>query len=140
VSSDRRFQSFLGPEIERFLAHKRSLRWCYIAEEKTLALLDAYLSKKKIGSLAEVTPALVDEFLLSRPRSRPRQPAKAITRRPGRPATPGTRIAERHLVQQFGGGNCSRPLFRRSWIGQGIDPMALQRHGPYRNQADMGSG
>jgi integrase/recombinase XerD len=72
VSSDRHFQSFLGPEIERFLAHKRSLRRRYAVEEKTLALLDVYLSKNKIGSLAEITPALVDEFLLSRPRSRPR--------------------------------------------------------------------
>lgn len=72
MSCDRHFQSLLGPEIERFLAHKRSLRRRYAVEEKTLALLDAYLSKNKIGSLAEVTPALVDEFLLSRPRSRPR--------------------------------------------------------------------
>jgi site-specific recombinase XerD len=72
VSCDRRFQSFLGPEIERFLAHKRSLRRRYANEEKTFALLDVYLSKNKIDSLAEVTPALVDEFLLSRPRSRPR--------------------------------------------------------------------
>jgi site-specific recombinase XerD len=72
VSSDRHFQSFLGPDIERFLTHKRSLRRRYAVEEKTLALLDAYLSKNKIGSLAEITPALVDEFLLSRPRSRPR--------------------------------------------------------------------
>jgi len=72
VSSEARFQSFLGPDIERFLAHKRSLRRRYDVEEKTLALLDAYLSKNKISSLAEVTPTLVDEFLLSRPRSRPR--------------------------------------------------------------------
>ena len=72
MSSNRRFQSFLGPEIEQFLAHKRSLRRRYAVEERTLALFDAYLSKNKIGSLAEVTPALVDEFLLSRPRSRPR--------------------------------------------------------------------
>jgi len=72
VSSKRRFHSFLGPDIERFLAHKRSLRRRYDVEEKTLALLDAYLSKNEISSLAEMTPTLVDEFLLSRPRSRPR--------------------------------------------------------------------
>lgn len=72
MRSDRRFLSFLGPEIEQFLAHKRSLRRRYDAEEKTLALLDAYLSRNKIGSVAEITPARVDEFLLSRPRSRPR--------------------------------------------------------------------
>lgn len=72
MSSEARFQSFLGPEIEGFLAHKRSLRRRYDVEEKTLALLDAYLLEKKIGSLIEVTPARVDEFLLSRPRLRPR--------------------------------------------------------------------
>ncbi len=72
MNSDARFQSFLGPEIERFLAHKRSLRRRYEVEEKTLALLDAYLSKNKIGSLSDVTSALIDQFLLSRPRSRPR--------------------------------------------------------------------
>ncbi len=72
MNSKRRFRSFLGPDIERFLAHKRSLRRRYDVEEKTLALLDAYLQKNKTGGLAEVTPALVDEFLISRPRSRPR--------------------------------------------------------------------
>ncbi len=72
MNSDARFQSFLGPEIERFLAHKRSLRRRYDAEEKTLALLDAFLSKNKIGSLCELTSVLIDQFLLSRPRPRPR--------------------------------------------------------------------
>jgi hypothetical protein len=72
ASCDRHFKSFLGPEIERFLVHKRSLRRRYAVEEKTLALFDAYLSKTKIGSLAEVTPALMDDFLVSRPRSGPR--------------------------------------------------------------------
>ena len=46
MSSNRRFQSFLGPEIEQFLAHKRSLRRRYAIEERTLALFDAYLSKR----------------------------------------------------------------------------------------------
>lgn len=70
--SARVFHSFLGPDIEQFLAHKRSLGRRYDVEEKTLALLDAYLLNHKIGSLVEVTPALVDRFLLSRPRPRPR--------------------------------------------------------------------
>lgn len=72
MSSEARFQSFLGPDIEQFLAHKRSLGRRYDVEEKTLALLDAYLLKNQIGSLAEVTAAVVDKFLLSRPRLRPR--------------------------------------------------------------------
>lgn len=70
--SARAFQSFLGPDIEQFLAYKRSLGRRYDVEEKTLALLDAYLLNHQIGSLTEVTPAVVDEFLLSRPRPRPR--------------------------------------------------------------------
>lgn len=70
--SARLFQSFLGPDIEQFLAHKRSLGRRYDVEEKTLALLDAYLLNNKIGNLAEITPAVVDKFLLSRPRTRPR--------------------------------------------------------------------
>ena len=70
--SARVFQSFLGPDIEQFLAYKRSLGRRYDVEEKTLALLDIYLLNNKISGLAEITPTLVDEFLLSRPRSRPR--------------------------------------------------------------------
>jgi len=66
------FQSFLGPDIEQFLAHKRALGRRYDVEEKTLALLDAYLLNNKFGDLVEITPAVVDKFLLSRPRSRPR--------------------------------------------------------------------
>ncbi|APZ43738.1 tyrosine-type recombinase/integrase [Acidihalobacter ferrooxydans] len=70
--STRVFQSFLGPDIEQFLAYKRSLGRRYDVEEKSLALLDIYLLNNNIGSLAEITPTLVDEFLLSRPRSQPR--------------------------------------------------------------------
>lgn len=72
MSSRARFQSFLGPDIDQFLAHKRSLGRRYDVEEKTLTLLDAYLVSSNIRGLAELTPALVDQFLLSRPRSRPR--------------------------------------------------------------------
>ena len=70
--SGRVFQSFLGQDIEQFLAHKRSLGRRYDVEEKTLALLDAYLLNNKIDNLVKITPAVVDEFLLSRPRPRPR--------------------------------------------------------------------
>ena len=66
------FQSCLGPYIEQFLAHKRSLGRRYDVEAKTLALLDAYLLDKGVASLSEVTADLVDAFLRSRPRSRPR--------------------------------------------------------------------
>ena len=70
--SARVFHSFLGPDIEQFLAHKRALGRRYDVEEKTLALLDVYLLNNNIGHRAAITPAVVDAFLLSRPRSRPR--------------------------------------------------------------------
>ncbi len=66
------FQSFLGSDIERFLAHKRSLGRRYHTEEKTLVLLDRYLREQRVSALPEITPALVDQFLLSRRRTRAR--------------------------------------------------------------------
>ena len=51
-----RFHSFLGPDIEQFLAHKRSLGRRYDVEEKTLALLDDYFLKHHICAINEVTP------------------------------------------------------------------------------------
>lgn len=66
------YQSFLGPELEQFLAYKRSLGRRYDAEQKTLALLDYYLLRRGTRELADISPSFVDEFLLSRPRSRPR--------------------------------------------------------------------
>jgi len=66
------FRSFLGPDIAQFLAHKRSLGRRYDVEQKTLALFDAYLVNSGIGGLHDLTPTSVDQFLLSRPRPRPR--------------------------------------------------------------------
>jgi integrase len=65
-------RSFLRPDIERFIAHKRSFGRRFVVEEKSLALLDDYLATHGIGALCEVTPAMIDNFLLSRPRRRPR--------------------------------------------------------------------
>jgi integrase len=66
------FKSFLGPDIEKFIAHKRSVGRRYDVEEKTLALLDDYLVQRRVRSLKGVDPTFIDEFLLSRRRSRPR--------------------------------------------------------------------
>ncbi|HEX7325310.1 MAG TPA: tyrosine-type recombinase/integrase [Rhodanobacteraceae bacterium] len=66
------WHSFLGPEIAAFLAYKRSLRRRYATEERTLALFDAYLVQRHVTDLIAVTPTLVDAFLRSRPRTRPR--------------------------------------------------------------------
>lgn len=72
MKSRAHLQSFIGPDIEQFLAHKRSLGRRYDTEEKTLALLDDYCLQHGIGTLGEVTPTLVDDFLRSRRRLRPR--------------------------------------------------------------------
>jgi integrase len=72
MKTHSRFTSFLARDIEQFLAHKRVLGRRYDVEEKTLVLLDRYLKLHRIGSLKAITPRLVDEFLLSRPRARPR--------------------------------------------------------------------
>lgn len=67
-----RLRSFLGPDIEQFLAHKRALGRRYDTEEKTLALFDDYLLQRRVCTLRQVNSTFVDQFLLSRPRSRPR--------------------------------------------------------------------
>jgi integrase len=62
----------LAPHILAFVAHKRALNRRYNIEEKALRLFDAYLNQAGIENLAHVTPAVVEAFLLGRPRPRPR--------------------------------------------------------------------
>ena len=66
------FRSVMGSDIEQFLAHKRALGRRYDVEEKTLALFDDYLIAHQIADLSEVGVDLIDRFLTSRPRPRPR--------------------------------------------------------------------
>lgn len=66
------FKSVMGPEIEQFLAYKRALGRRYDVEQKTLALFDDYLIVNHIVGLPEVSVDLIDRFLASRPRPRPR--------------------------------------------------------------------
>jgi site-specific recombinase XerD len=66
------FCGALAPEITRFLAHKRALGRRFDNEEKSLRLLDRYLVEQKVNHLSELTPEVVDAFLASRPRPRPR--------------------------------------------------------------------
>ena len=65
-------QSFLAPDIDQFVAHKRALRRRYDVEEKTLALFDDYLVAHNVTGLAGIDAELIDRFLASRPRPRPR--------------------------------------------------------------------
>ncbi len=67
-----KFQSILAAEITDFLRHQRSLGKRFINEERALRLFDRYLLDGKVGTLTEITPLLIDSFLASRPRSRPR--------------------------------------------------------------------
>jgi site-specific recombinase XerD len=62
----------MGSDIEQFLAHKRALGRRYDVEEKTLALFDDYLVANHVAGLSEVGVDLIDRFLASRPRQRPR--------------------------------------------------------------------
>ena len=66
------FQSILAAEMTDFLRHQRSLGKRFINEERALRLFDQYLVGEKIKAIAEITPALIDAFLASRPRTRPR--------------------------------------------------------------------
>ena len=56
----------------RFVAHKRALNRRFDTEERALRLLDRYLVEHGVADLAGVTPAVLDAFLTSRPRQRPR--------------------------------------------------------------------
>ncbi len=58
--------------ITRFLDHKRVLGRRYDTEADALRLFNRYLVEQHIATVAEITPAVIDTFLLSRPRRRPR--------------------------------------------------------------------
>lgn len=68
----RVFRSVLASDIEQFLAHKRALGRRYDVEENTLALFDAYLVAHHVTGLPAISVELIDRFLTSRPRPRPR--------------------------------------------------------------------
>jgi site-specific recombinase XerD len=70
-----RWQGFHGPisaPIECYLAHKRALGCRFHTEERALQLLDRFLIERGIRAMEEIEPKLVEAFLASRPRARPR--------------------------------------------------------------------
>lgn len=66
------FQSLLADDIQGFLDHKRALGCRFEVEDRSLRLLDSYLVDLGVRNREDVTPDLINRFLASRPRSRPR--------------------------------------------------------------------
>jgi integrase len=62
----------LQTTVERFLEHKRALGRKYHSEEHELRLLIRFAHEHRAHRLDQLTPALIQDFLTSRPRSRPR--------------------------------------------------------------------
>ena len=58
--------------VEGFLAHKRALGRRYLSEQAELRLLIRFAGEREVRRLDELTAALLDDFLGSRPRLRPR--------------------------------------------------------------------
>lgn len=71
----RKAQGFRGPlasELRGFIKAKRALGRRYINEEKQLRLFDVFIARHDVATAIDVTPSLVDTFVASRPRGRPR--------------------------------------------------------------------
>ncbi len=66
------FSSPLAAAFAQFLAHKRALGRRYRVEESVLRLFDRFLVLQAIPQLDLITPQVMDAFLASRPRVRPR--------------------------------------------------------------------
>lgn len=62
----------LGCVVDRFLAHKRTLGRKYNSEQAELRLLVRFAEEHHADRLDQLTAALLDDFLASRPRSHPR--------------------------------------------------------------------
>ncbi|MBI5575487.1 MAG: tyrosine-type recombinase/integrase [Deltaproteobacteria bacterium] len=66
------FKSPLADTIKAFLAHKRALGRRFWTEEAALRLFDRYLVNQGIATIDAITPAVVEAFLATRRRTRPR--------------------------------------------------------------------
>lgn len=64
--------SSLTDAIQQFVAYKRALNRKYRTEAAALRLFDRYLCDNNIGDWDEIDSAVIDQFLQSRPRTRPR--------------------------------------------------------------------
>lgn len=71
-SQEQSFQGPMASEMRAFVDAKRAIGRRYVTEEKQLRLLDAFLVRQQVPRVADVTPALIEAFLASRERARPR--------------------------------------------------------------------
>jgi len=71
-TDERMFRSVLAQDLEAFIAYKRALVRRYDNEERTLRLLDRYLLEHGVTDISAITVEMVNAFLASRPRTRPR--------------------------------------------------------------------
>ena len=62
----------LAGAVERFLGHKKALGRKYHSEQQELRLLVRFAIQRGISRLDKLTPSLLEDFLGSRPRHRPR--------------------------------------------------------------------
>ena len=66
------FCSALGKDFSAYLSYKRALGRKFDTEERALRLFDRFLIDERVSDAAVVQPALIEAFLASRPRTRPR--------------------------------------------------------------------
>ena len=62
----------IASAVERFIEHKRALGRKYHSEARELGCWSASPPTHQVSCLEQLTPALLDDFLASRPRPRPR--------------------------------------------------------------------
>jgi site-specific recombinase XerD len=66
------FRSALAEPMTNFVRYKRALNRKYVTEASALRLFDRYLNDRAVCDWKSIDPSLVDAFLQSRPRNRPR--------------------------------------------------------------------
>ncbi len=66
------FRSLLAEDIQSYLDFKRATGRKFDTEEAALRLFDRFLAEHHAVDRASLTPSLIEAFLTSRPRSRPR--------------------------------------------------------------------
>lgn len=66
------FCSILSKDFSDYLSYKRALGRKFDTEERALRLFDQFLVEERVSDAVAVSPALIETFLDSRPRTRPR--------------------------------------------------------------------